>query len=312
MSNGTAPQSPTSPVSDTPGTNSVPPIITGDTLIGWEPGLSSPPPPAPPLPPPPAPIYKSSNTSAMFHSSGNTAPPHVPPPKWIGVEIGIKLFRLSIKFLPIAVVLAGGFYSYSYFFGSVPIVESTLVALGAEPSSEPKTPSKAAQLIQQTRDVVAASDRRVLFANSLAEDPVTALPPSENPIPTEFTPPTSSSPNHPPPAASHVTILDRLAMFEAERADTSISSAPPRHQPDNIEPIISPVEPSVNFRRWVAELEVKGLRRGELNRVFINDLAIDIGDIVNHRLGIIFAGLGEADTVLVFKDATGALVTKSY
>ena len=248
----------------------------------------------------------------MFHTSGNTAPPHVPPAKWIGIELGIKLFRLSTKLLPIAAVLVGGFYSYSYFFGSVPIVESTLVALGAEPSSEPKTPSMAAQMIQQTRDVVAASDRRVLFANSLAEDPVTALPSSENLTTTESAAPAFTSPANTPPATNKVTILDRLAMFEAERAGTTISSAPPRYRPANIEPIISPVEPSVAFRQWVAELEVKGLRRGELNRVFINDLAIDIGDIVNHRLGIIFAGLGEADTVLVFKDATGALVTKFY
>lgn len=302
--------------------SSVPPIITGSTLIGVPDPSAPHRPPRYPVPPPLSdshPPQGVKSTTATFHGLGTTAPPFVPPGRWIGFELASKLFRLSTKLIPIAVVLVGGYYSYSYFFGSVPLVESTLVALGATPADETRKPSKAAQLIQQTRDVVAASNGRVNFANSLADTPLETIDLTDQPATEQIdlqddratrapTPPTPST-------APKVSILDRFTMFEAEHSVTSSSvpSSPrPNIRPEDIEHIISPVKPTVEFRRWVAELAVRGIRQGDVTRVFINDLAIDIGDTVNHQLGITFEGLGEANTVLIFEDPTGALVTKNY
>ena len=301
--------------------SSVPPIITGSTLIGV-PDPSSPQRPWRP-PPPPAlsatrPPQGIPSTSATFHGLGTTAPPFVPPARWIGFELASKLFRLSTKFIPIAVMMGVGYASYSYFFRSVPVVESTLVALGAAPSAEVSPPAKAAQLVQQTRAVVAASESRVDFANSLAGPSLNAINLPEHLIIAQIDFEDMSAgappPSRPRTTSPEVSILDRLTMFEAERSVNT--SASPSRRPalptENIQRIISPIEPTTDFRRWAADLAVRGIRQGEITRVFINDLAIDIGDIVNHQLGITFEGLDEADTVLIFSDTTGALVTKFY
>jgi hypothetical protein len=95
-----------------------------------------------------------------------------------GPELLIRLFSLITKFGPIAGVLVGGYYSYTYFFGPVTVVEAAAARLGASPTAS-AAQSKVGQMLQQTRDVVSANDSRVGVASSLAGDVAAGFTESE-------------------------------------------------------------------------------------------------------------------------------------
>jgi hypothetical protein len=46
--------------------------------------------------------------------------------------------------------------------------------------------------------------------------------------------------------------------------------------------------------------------------VMLNGLTFGVGATVDRRLGIVFEGLSENDTVLVFRDKTAAMLTKEF
>ena len=252
-------------------------------------------------------------------TASHSRPPVVGRSGW-GAGLLIRLFALSTKFVPIAGVLVGGYYSYTYFFGPVPVVEAAAARLGAAPASSGG--SKAGQMLQQTRDVVAANDSRVGFANALAGDltegfPETAEPESADPLPVSLAvlPPIEAKVEAPPPAPK-VAILDQLAMFEAERAqqdavarEVETVAIEPGPEPEKV---VSSVPPSARFRQWASELRISGVRTGDSPKVMVNGLTLGVGGTIDHRLGITFEGLAQNDQVLVFKDRTDALLTVEY
>ncbi len=66
------------------------------------------------------------------------------------------------------------------------------------------------------------------------------------------------------------------------------------------------------FFFWVVNLNVSGITQGSRARLLINNRLAYEGDVVNRSLGITFAQLDAANQLLVFRDATGATVTRSY
>ncbi len=94
--------------------------------------------------------------------------------KWGGITIFIKLFRLSVKFVPIAGAMVGAVYGYTYFFGAIPVVDAVKRELGMEVALREQTESRVTQMLQQTRDAVAASDSRVNLGNAIAAGDVAA------------------------------------------------------------------------------------------------------------------------------------------
>ncbi len=66
------------------------------------------------------------------------------------------------------------------------------------------------------------------------------------------------------------------------------------------------------FFFWVVKLNVSGITQSKPARLLLNNRLTYEGDEVNRSLGIIFAQLDPANKLLVFKDATGATVTRSY
>ena len=255
-------------------------------------------------------------------TDARTRPP-MPIRRGLGAGLLVRLFALSTKLVPIAGVLVGGYYSYTYFFGPVPVVEAAAERMGVMSPAASNT-SKAGQMIQQTRDVVAANNSKVGFANALAGDltegfPGSAGAESTDTLPVSFAglPPIDTVVEAPPPAPA-VAILDQLAMFEAERAQqeavarevetVAIESDP---EPDP-EEIISTVPPSARFRQWASELRISGVRTGDSPKVMVNGLTLGVGGTIDHRLGITFEGLAQNDQVLVFKDRSDALLTVEY
>ena len=60
------------------------------------------------------------------------------------------------------------------------------------------------------------------------------------------------------------------------------------------------------------KLTVGGVTQGKPSRVLINNRLIYEGDEVNRTLGIVFAQLDPANKLLIFRDQSGAAVTRSY
>lgn len=69
---------------------------------------------------------------------------------------------------------------------------------------------------------------------------------------------------------------------------------------------------SATFFYWVVKLNVGGVTQGKPSRVFINNRLIYEGDEVNRTLGVVFVQLDPVNKLLVFRDQTGATVTRSY
>ena len=69
---------------------------------------------------------------------------------------------------------------------------------------------------------------------------------------------------------------------------------------------------SAAFFFWVVKLNVSGITQTKPARLLLNSRLTYEGDEVNRSLGIVFAQLDPANKLLIFKDATGATVTRSY
>ena len=69
---------------------------------------------------------------------------------------------------------------------------------------------------------------------------------------------------------------------------------------------------SAAFFYWVVKLNVGGVTMGKPARVLISNRLTYEGDEVNRTLGIVFVELDPANKLLIFRDQTGATVTRSY
>jgi hypothetical protein len=73
-----------------------------------------------------------------------------------------------------------------------------------------------------------------------------------------------------------------------------------------------PPPPSMQFKAWVENLKISGVRGGATPRVFIGGTSFQKGDLVNPQLGITFEGYSNETRLLTFKDPTGAKVERRH
>ncbi|MEO6875050.1 MAG: hypothetical protein ABI222_09535 [Opitutaceae bacterium] len=69
---------------------------------------------------------------------------------------------------------------------------------------------------------------------------------------------------------------------------------------------------SVSFRTFVAAAKISGVYQGTPPRAFINGRLVRVGDIVDEMQDITFDSIDVPSRSLVFKDSTGATVSKRY
>jgi hypothetical protein len=69
---------------------------------------------------------------------------------------------------------------------------------------------------------------------------------------------------------------------------------------------------SAAFFFWVVKLNVSGITQSKPARVLLNSRLTYEGDEIHRPLGIVFTRLDPANKLLIFQDATGATVTRSY
>lgn len=77
-------------------------------------------------------------------------------------------------------------------------------------------------------------------------------------------------------------------------------------------PIEAAVDASAEFRSFVALMKVSGVFQGSPARAFINGRLARAGEIVEANLGITFSSVDPERRQLVFKDKSGAIVTRKY
>jgi len=148
------------------------------------------------------------------------------------------------------------------------------------------------QAIAKAQDAVAA--RR-----SNEQDRVDAIVDGEDPSGARALgtpPPSSFSSGTPPP----VTSTSQLAPgITATTAAPNVTTDP-----------AAAATPA--FRSWVANARINGVFQGTPPRALINGRTFRAGQTIDAELGIVFQGLTDDAKAIVFRDASGATVTRRF
>jgi len=198
------------------------------------------------------------------------------------------------------------------------------------------------QMLQQTRDVVAMSDQRVNTANAIADggfDIDSAMDGIEMPGEEEGEPAageTNGATETTTEALPEVDEARRLADYqdavaaqgpmrtyssgdsewaaiareEVVETETPLEKDAPRQVRDL--DYTSFIRPSAEFRAWLRTVRIGSVMTGEEPKALINSMTFTPGSTVDYVLGVTFEGLAENDTLLVFRDRTGAVLTIQF
>ena len=71
-------------------------------------------------------------------------------------------------------------------------------------------------------------------------------------------------------------------------------------------------EASPAFRTFVANVKITGVIQGTPAKIILNSRLARAGDVVDSALGVVFASIDSEKKQLVFKDKSGAVVTRKY
>lgn len=257
--------------------------------------------------------------------------------KWPLLGVFIRIFRLSVKLLPFGMALAGGVYSYTYFFGSIPLLDAIKAQLGFEVPEQVAQPSRVEQALQQTRNVVAASDSRIQLANAIAAedfetaDALESAPTGGNPNARRTSPLDEGDDDYlvagaPMPTASgrpasepRTYALSQLTSQVLTLDDTGRQRMTVVHDASdlgrfgyhNIDYRTGPPA-SAEFRRWLQTIKIGQVELGIRPRVELYDEFFSAGAQIDWAIGITFAGLADNDTVLVFRERSGAYLPVKF
>lgn len=64
--------------------------------------------------------------------------------------------------------------------------------------------------------------------------------------------------------------------------------------------------------RFIEELPINGVTGGDTPRILVNGLLVNVDDVVDWRLGLVFAGLDENARMILFRHKDGALLRRKY
>jgi hypothetical protein len=78
------------------------------------------------------------------------------------------------------------------------------------------------------------------------------------------------------------------------------------------EDVVAEIEASQSFRSFVADAKISGVFQGTPPRAFINGRLIRVGETVDSSLGIRFESIDPKTQSILFKDTSGATVSRRY
>ena len=201
-----------------------------------------------------------------------------------------------------ALVLVGGFAAWT-FLGSTPEPEPlpgkssppAATAAAAPAASQPgptpsatlnaaaKAPKEAIDKAQNAIDARKASGQSDV--EPILDDEVADRPATQQPAITRGG----------APVATKSTAITSVAPGVS--ATTELEAAP---------------EASAEFRSFVANAKISGVFQGTPPRMFINGRLARAGEKVDEGLGIIFETIDVPKKLVIFKDESGAIVTRKY
>ena len=82
--------------------------------------------------------------------------------------------------------------------------------------------------------------------------------------------------------------------------------------PTVVHPLLTPPEPTQQFRNFVDHLKINGVRTGPPARLFVEGATCRPGDVLDRDLGVVFDGVDATTSEILFKDATGAVVRRRF
>lgn len=261
--------------------------------------------------------------------------------KWMGGRIFVRLLRLGVKLIPVTGALVGATYGYTYFFGSIPILESIKAELGFAVVQEEPQQSRVNQMLQRTRDSIATNDSKIHLGNAIAagdietadalengELVITREPPKTQPIQTRVEPKKAAEPILSNALDSIVSVFSSDDDTEsAETPDSSATGSPyedyeqtvtvvqdtggTRSRFRNINYQSGPAA-SAEFGRWMQSIRIGQVTSGFRPSIQINGETFHAGTIMDFALGVTFEGLADNDTLLVFKEQRGGFITVRF
>jgi hypothetical protein len=238
------------------------------------PSTSRPPPSAPAAPSPARPI-----PAALPLPAATVAETTPHPTSASRSPKKVQVAALVIGVAGLLIFSGVGFFAYRGFVAQKKADEE-------EARQEEREVKEARQAAARARAATIPTTASATVPSSPAETP----PPK--PSPTAAAPaPSSSAPpakTTPPPAPA---IEDRPAV--AATNDGSGNGAP-----------------SPQFKTWVNGLKITGVRSGAVPRMMIGGLAYNLGDTVNHDLGVTFDSYDAGRHTIRFKDKSGATIER--
>jgi hypothetical protein len=220
-----------------------------------------------------------------------------PPPKRKAARRPVGLLAA----LGLLLVAAGGGYFYFLREDAPPPLQPPAAKAPTKPLTPSETLNQIATVpgkaINKARDVV--SDRR-----QAEQQRVDAILNGEDP-------PEKRALETPPPS-SLTAGNNRSTPATPPARVTSTSQLAPGVTASTVAPEISESAASPAFRSWVANARINGVFQGTPPRALINGRTVRAGQILDDSLGIIFDSV-EADTnTIVFRDRSGATVSRRF
>ncbi|MEY4688931.1 MAG: hypothetical protein RIR76_2954 [Verrucomicrobiota bacterium] len=212
----------------------------------------------------------------------------------------------------LVVFACGLYFAYSVFFSAeppAPVAKKSPPPAAAKtpaaaapapapkaPAAPPTTPVAKAKAATETRaQTVAETAARVAAAAPAAPSPAaTALPPA----------PAATPPATPVPAAATASAsageaaTARTTIAKGVTATTTLEQAG--------------ADASVEFRTFVANAKISGVFQGTPARAVINGRLARSGETIDAAMGVVFDRIDADRRHIVFRDRTGATVTRRY
>jgi hypothetical protein len=223
---------------------------------------------------------------------------------------GRDISKKLVSVLAVVVIAAGGFFVFKAFRKNPPPpspspsvatspAPTKATPVATTPASKPgPTPSETlnplaatpARAIEKAKAVISASESAdkkkmdELLGSSASEKPTQPIsPPASQPLPQSAVSAT------PTPSTSAVA-----------------PSVPTNRKPDTV------AEPSPAFRSWVADARISGIFEGTPPRALINGRMVRGGQVVEETLAITFDHIDAKTKMIVFRDQTGATVSRKF
>jgi hypothetical protein len=271
-------------------------------------------------------------------ATGNTAPPipHIAVPAEAPVEeqpaalVPVKkrfALKKNVALAGLAALLVlggGGYFAWTTLMAPPPpppVVAKPKPAVVAPVAAAPAaaTPAAAAPVTSSVATKPAAPLTPSDTLNALAAAPVNALNKAQDAVAARVASGQSrvdalaagqDVPEKPPVGNSAAAPTKGAALASKPAVTASATLAPGVSATSS--DVAAVAEASPAFRTFVANVKITGVIQGSPAKIILNSRLARAGDVVDSALGVVFESIDSEKKLLVFKDKSGAVVTRKF